>query len=77
MKIFPARPKNLNPKQQNISHNRLKSFHSNGIMSVMSCPKARIISLFPCSSSLNGSSRFTKQYRVHVVYNEKEKNSKY
>ncbi|CAF2086730.1 unnamed protein product [Rotaria magnacalcarata] len=57
--------------------NRLNFFHSTGIMSVVSRPKSRITSQFPRSSSLNGPSRFTKQYRVNIVNAEKEKSSKY
>ncbi|CAF1062479.1 unnamed protein product [Rotaria sp. Silwood1] len=53
------------------------NLHSNGMLSLISCTKSIITSQFPRSSSLNGSSRFTKQYRVHFVGNEKEKNSKY
>ncbi|CAF3849920.1 unnamed protein product [Rotaria sp. Silwood1] len=60
-----------------VPSNRFKSFHSNGIMSVISCPKSIRPLQFPYSSSLNDSSSLTKQYSIHLIDDEKEKKSKY
>ncbi|CAF0811134.1 unnamed protein product [Adineta steineri] len=52
--------------------NCLKSFSSSGAMFLISRPKSRITSQFPCSSSLNGLSRFTKKHCTHFVNDDNQ-----
>ncbi|CAF3352313.1 unnamed protein product [Rotaria sp. Silwood2] len=53
------------------------NFYSNETLSLISHRQSKITSQFPRSSSLNGSSRFTKHYHVYFIDDEKEKNLKY
>ncbi|CAF0741535.1 unnamed protein product [Adineta steineri] len=52
--------------------NCLRSFSSSGVMFLISRPKSRITSQFPCSSSLNELSRFTKKHCVHFVSDDNQ-----
>ncbi|CAF4158697.1 unnamed protein product, partial [Adineta steineri] len=52
--------------------NCLRSSQSNGVMSLISHPKAIITLQFPCSSSLNELSRFIQRHCVHFVNDDSQ-----
>ncbi|CAF0811251.1 unnamed protein product [Adineta steineri] len=52
--------------------NCLRSFQSNGVMSLISHPKSIITLQFPCSSSLNELSRFIQRHCVHFVNDDNQ-----